>query len=125
MKGVQYLNREQTRKVRKDARKKGIDKAVTELYISMKKDGFEKPSTPQEINTGDSVCIDVEKVTARKNYAKMAPEYREFVESSAGRVFTANVEQGNLVSMQEEPKWLFWSGDLEVIKPSQEKEGDD
>ena len=118
------MNRQQTRKLRKDARKKGIDEAVTELYISMKKKGMETPSPPQEIQTGDTVMIDVERVTSRRNYARMAPAYREFVEASDGKVFTALREQGNLISLQEEPKWLFWSGDLNVIQPFTQEGGE-
>lgn len=119
------MNRQQTRKLRKDARKKGIDEAVTELYISMKKEGMETPSPPKEIQTGDTVMIDVDKVTARRNYERMTPAYREFVEASDGKVFTAMREQGNLISLQEEPKWLFWSGDLELITPFKVEESND
>ena len=118
------MNREQSRKLRRDAKRKGIDKSVTELYISMKKEGLEDPNPPQSIQTGARVSLDVEKLTARRNYPRMAPAYREFVERSAGKVFTATLEQGNLISLKEEPQWLFWSGDLVVVEPaSPEEEG--
>ena len=118
------MNREQSRKLRRDAKKKGIDKGVTELYLSMKKDGLDNPSPPKSIRTGDRVLLDVDKIKNRRNYSLMARAYREFVESSTGKVFTATLEQGNLVSMQEEPRWLFWSGDLIVVEPAQpDKEG--
>lgn len=113
------MNRQQTRKLRKDAKKKKIDEAVTELYISMKKNGMETPNLPQEIQTGDKVSLDLEKITTRRNYDRMSPAYREFVENSGDMVFTAMKEQGNLISLQEEPQWLFWSGDLQLIKPTE------
>ena len=45
----------------------------------------------------------------------MADAYKEFVDASEGVVFTAHVERENMISLVEEPKWLFWSGDLEKV----------
>ena len=45
----------------------------------------------------------------------MADAYKEFVDASEDVVFTAHVERENMISLVEEPKWLFWSGDLEKV----------
>lgn len=121
------MNREQTRKLRRDAKKKGVNEAITDLFIHMKKAGFDTPNPPQEIHTGDSVSLDLEKIKKRRDYDRMSPAYRQFVENNDGKVFTATQEQGNLISLQEEPQWLFWSGDLQIIKPfsAEEKGGEE
>jgi len=67
---------------------------------------------PQEINSGDKVKMDVSLVKSRKSYPDMNEKYKEFVENNGDKVFTARVEGKNMVSFEEEPTWLFWSGDL-------------
>ena len=56
------MNREQRRKVEKDAKAKGISKQLTKLYLDMNKNGFEKPVEPNEIHDGDKVQINIERV---------------------------------------------------------------
>lgn len=70
----------------------------------------------QKINivSGDKVTIDVTKIKALKDYEGMNDEYKKFIESSEGVIFTAKVEKGNFVSLEENPKWLFWAGNLNV-----------
>lgn len=110
------MNRQQSRKLRRDAKKKGVNEAVTELFIHMKNAGFDTPNPPQEIHTGDRVALDLDKIKKRRDYDRMLPAYKDFVEHSEGQVFTATQEQKNLISLQEKPKWLFWSGDLQIIE---------
>ena len=61
----------------------------------------------------------------------MNPAYKEFIEKSEGIVFTAVQEGTKLVHLEEEPRWLFWCGDLNVVEAvakdpqvSAEKEGE-
>ena len=69
------------------------------------------------IEDGAKVYLDVEKIISGKNYSRMNSEYKEFVESSRGVVFTAQVEdEGLFVSMLENPKWLFWIDDVKKYK---------
>lgn len=48
----------------------------------------------------------------------MAEAYKSFVEDNESVVFTAHVEKPNMISFLEEPRWLFWSGDLDIVEES-------
>lgn len=109
------MNRKQRRDFSQRAKKNGVDVKLTELYLAMDKEGLEKPSPANDIKEGDKVSVNVELVKARRNYDRMSGAYKQFVEDSVGKVFTAHVEQENMISMVEEPKWLFWSGDLVLV----------
>ena len=118
------MNREQRRKFTKRAKKRGLNERMTELYLSMDREGLEKPAPPQKIKSGDKVMLDLERIKSRKNYDRMTDLYKEFVNASDGAVFTAKVERENLVSMEEDPRWLFWSGDLILVsEPVEEEQG--
>lgn len=71
--------------------------------------------TFNNISENDKVMLDIRTITSRKNYARRADEYKAFINNSSGRVFTAHVEHPTLISLKEEPRWLFWSGDLVKI----------
>ena len=70
------------------------------------------------IHDGDKVRLNVKQNTVRSDYAKTQTEYRNFVESSEGRVFTARLYRKRpdgfsaVVELAEMPKWMFWHGDL-------------
>lgn len=71
------------------------------------------------LKAGDKVTIDVEAIMTRKNYHELKQDYRDFVESSAGKVFTVVKEEKYahkpIVSLEEDTsqvKWLFWEGEL-------------
>lgn len=114
------MNREQRRNFVQKAKRAGVEERVakTTMDIVMNGVGTFSPPNP-DIKTGDIVQIDIEKVTARKNYDKMATAYKEFVMSSAGKLFHAVDEGHNTLHVEEDPRWLFWSGD--IIKISQEE----
>lgn len=118
------MNREQRRAFVRKAKRVGVDErvATTTLDIFTNGVGTFSPANP-DIKTGDVVQIDMTKVTARKNYDKMAPAYKEFVMSSEGKLFHAVDEGHNTIHLEEAPKWLFWSGDL--IRVEQESEDQD
>ena len=109
------MNREQRRKFTKRAKKRGINEDITELYLSMDRNGLETPAPPQKIENGQKVMLDVERIKARRDYERMTALYKAFVDENAETVFTAKVEKENLISMEEEPRWLFWSGDLKIV----------
>lgn len=118
------MNREQKRAFIRDARKRGIKKETAEAFIRAREIGLSKPSPPQHIKEGEPVILNVENIQARVNYNKMSDGYKSFVESSEGKIFTAHVERENLISLIEEPKWIFWSGDLIKIKTVNEPSED-
>ena len=69
---------------------------------------------PLEFNEGDKVMLNMFAIQTRLNYSKMNEGYKKFVEESDGKVFTVHFEHDNnkLVTLLENPKWLFWCGDL-------------
>lgn len=117
------MNRKTRRNFVKKARKKGISKNTAEAYIAIKEAGLDKLSLPKRFNEGDMVRIDVEKIMSRKDYERLNPKYREFIESNRDSVFTAHLERDTLISFVEHPEWLFWSGIL--IKVEEENNGKD
>lgn len=112
------MNREQKRAFVKRAQKKGIDKDSAKAYAEIISSGSGTPSPPQDIAEGEKVKLDIEKIKGRKNYERMSDKYKEFVMANPDTIFTAHVERPSLISLVEEPKWLFWCGDL--IKLEQE-----
>lgn len=114
------MNREEKRKFVKQARKKGISKNAAEAYLAAKEAGLDKLSLPKQFNEGDKVKLDVEKIKARKDYENMNPRYKEFVETNPDTVFTVHLERETLISLAEQPEWLFWSGSLIKVKDDNE-----
>ena len=110
------MNRQQRRAFVKKAKSKGISKNAAEAYLAIKEAGLDKLSFPKQFQEGDKVKLDVEKIKGRKDYEKMNPKYKEFVESNVDTVFTAHLERETLISLKEQPEWLFWSGSLIKVK---------
>lgn len=105
------MNREQKRAFVKSATKRGTSKSVAKAYAEILSHGFTANSAAQDIQNGDKVKLDIEKIKARVNYNVMNQKYKDFVEESADKVFTARVKN-NLVVLEENNQWMFWSGDL-------------
>lgn len=110
------MNRQQRRAFVKKAKSKGISKNAAEAYIAIKEAGLDRLSLPKQFQEGDKVKLDVEKIKRRKDYDKMNPKYKEFVESNVDTIFTAHLERETLISFKEQPEWLFWSGSLIKVK---------
>ena len=110
------MNREQKRKFVKDAKKKGIKKTTAEAYAEIINNGTGRNTDAQEISEDEKIMLNIEAIRNRKNYERMTDKYKEFVNNNSDKVFTAHVERTNLISLKEEPQWLFWSGDLIKIK---------
>ncbi len=112
------MNRQQRRKFVKNARKDGLSKESAEKFLKIAETKREDITPAQEINTGDKVMLDTAALKAKKNFSIMNPAYREFVEQSEGAVYTAICERPELIHLAEEPRWLFWCGDLTVVEPA-------
>lgn len=116
------MNRQQKRALVKKARSKGISKDAAEAYLAIKEVGLDKLSLPKQFQEDDKVKLDLEKIKRHKDYEKMNPRYKEFVESNADTVFTVHLERETLISLKKQPEWLFWSGSL--IKVKEETDGE-
>lgn len=106
------MNREQKRAFVKKAKKKGVGANEAKAYAEIISHGTGTHTPPQDIVEDEKVKLNIESIKARQNYERMSDKYKEFVNSNADTVFTAHVEQPTLISLKEEPRWLFWSGDL-------------
>lgn len=82
----------------------------------------------QLLNEGDKVKIDIEKIKS-EDWDKKSKKYKDFIESCSQKIFTVEFDrfrkENNLkdkqimVCLKEDktnPKWLFYSGDLILIK---------
>lgn len=116
------MNREQRRNLVKKAHKSGMSNKLAKAFAEIAS-GTGEHTPAQEINEGDKIRLDIDAIKARKNYAQMSEKYHAFIDNAGGMVYTAHVEKTNLISLKEEPQWLFWSGDL--IKVSSAEEGAD
>lgn len=113
------MNREQKRAFVKRAKKKGVGTEAAKAYAEIISNGSGKPTPPQDIVEGEKIKLNLKNITSRANYDNMSDKYKIFVNENENTIFTAHVEKPNLISFAEEPKWLFWSGDL--IKVSEEE----
>ncbi len=95
----------------KAATKNGVNKEHAKAYAEISK-GTGVHTKAKVFEEDDKLMLDIAAIKARKNYPVMNPKYKEFVETSEGKIFTAHKENTNMISLKEEPQWLFWSGDL-------------
>lgn len=111
------MNREQRRNFVKKAKKNGMLRADAEKFLKIADTNGNHYTPAKEIHTGDKVVLRVAELKAKKNYGIMNPEYRAFIEQSEGVVYTAVRERAELIHMEEQPRWLFWCGDMDVVEP--------
>ena len=121
------MNREQRRAMEKALRKNGMKTEDAKAYVqivnnadAIRAGGVGENTPPKHIEEGEKIRLNICRIKARKNYDRMAQGYRDFVEAAGDTVFTAHVERENLISLAEEPRWLFWSGDL--LKENEEND---
>lgn len=100
------MNRAERREFVKNVKKRDISKEVAEAYLTAKDLGI------RNFDEDDKVRLNVKRIKSQKDYPKMNPRYREFVEANENTVFTVHNEREILVSLKEQPEWLFWSGNL-------------
>jgi len=104
------MNREQ----RRNLDKKGFDGNKLAAIMNAVDDN-------QIIKEGEKVKLDVKRITGRPDWQKMNEKYRTFVMDNAKGVFTVQYEEKygdkpSLVTFAEDTTWLWWVGDLIVIK---------
>lgn len=108
------MNRSQRRDFIKKLKKKGYSDEEIRKYLLLLE---AKARVSNDIVDGSKVTIDIDFVKSRKDYGRLVPEYRRFIESSKDKVFTAHHESGDLFSLDENNnKWVFWSGELRNVK---------
>lgn len=119
------MNRDQKKTLERAYRKFGKSKSEAkklsqQMYDidKLRLNGVGDKTPPQKFQEDDKFLLDIKLIKSRKNYERMSDAYKEFVADNDGKILTAHVERGGLISAKEEPKWLFWSGDL--IKPNEE-----
>lgn len=110
------MNREQKRAFVKKAKKRGVSDDAAKAYAEIISNGAGQTTPKQDIAEDEKVKLNIETIKTRQNYERMSNKYKEFVDSNADTVFTAHVERPTLISLKEEPKWLFWCGDLIKVK---------
>ena len=110
------MNREQKRAFVKKAKKRGATTREAKAYAEVVGSGVGQNLPAQEILEDEQIRLNVEAIRNRKNYNQMNPLYREFVDANVDIIFTAHVEHKDMISLKEQPRWLFWSGDLIKIE---------
>ena len=119
------MNREQRRAFVKNAKSRGVSEKAAEAYAAILDKGVGKVTPSQPIEEDEQVMLNVEAIKASQNYGRMSELYKQFVEEGLGKIFTAHIERPNLISLKEEPKWLFWSGDLIKCSKAESEASDD
>lgn len=110
------MNRKERRAFVKQAKKSGASKGTAMAYLAMKELEENNPEAFKKFQEGDKVRLDIDRITNRSNYENMTDEYRAFIEESEGKVFTVHIESNAMISLKENPEWLFWKGDLIAVK---------
>lgn len=118
------MNRENRRALKKKLRDKGSRALAADVLESL---GNE---IDKKIRDGDLVTLNVDQITARKDYPRMQGEYRQFVEASRDKVFVAHPYRERpdgisaLIELEGVETWLFWYGDLIQVENIQTEEGE-
>lgn len=123
------LNRDQKKTLEKSYRIFGksrseAKKLAQQMYDidKIRLSGTGDKTPPQDFQEDDRFMLDIGRIKSRKNFERMSDPYKQFVESSNEKIFTAHVERGGIISAKEAPTWFFWSGDL--IKAKDEPDED-
>lgn len=121
------MNREQKKTLERAYRKFGKSKSEAKKLSQQMYDidkirlaGTGDKTLPQKFQEDDKFMLDIKRIKSRKNYERMNDAYKQFVADNDGKILTAHVEHGGLISAKEEPRWLFWSGDLIKLKENPE-----
>lgn len=131
MRQVIDVNRDQRKALEKAYRKYGKSRTeakqiAKQMYDidNLRLNGIGEANRAQRFSEGEKFKLDIEAIKARKNYERMTDNYKQFVDDNTDTILTAHVEGRGLISPKEEPKWLFWSGDLLKVEDEPEPEGD-
>lgn len=100
---------------------KEIDKSlIKKMFVYFKENTY--------IPEGTKVKIDVEKLQKEKTYNKRNVKWKEFIENNKDTIFTVEYDENKkdnpkMVCLKEDTspvKWLFFVGDLIVVKEVKE-----
>ena len=116
------MNRKDRRTIVKQEKKKGVSKGTAMAYLAMKELEEINPEDFKVFHEGDKVTLDIDRIINRSNYQSLTDEYKAFIEESRGKVYTTHIESEAMVSFKENPKWLFWKGDLILHKSTKEEQ---
>lgn len=105
------MGREEKRKFFKIAKRKGLSRRAAEDFLNIKS-GFDRLSHVEQFQEDDKVMLDVDAIMKHPDWDKLNSNYKAFVEGNRNTVFTAHIEKERLISLKENPDWLFWSGSL-------------
>ncbi|WP_206459318.1 hypothetical protein [Anaerovorax sp. IOR16] len=113
------MNRQERRKYIRELRKFGISGKQIEDILFLK-----EASENVCLQEGQKVKLNLEKIKSNVNYENMSDKYKKFIELHKDDIFTVEYDKNHMnnpvvVCFKEDttdPKWLFWDGDLEVIK---------
>lgn len=122
------LNRAQRRKLEAKVMRENNasrENAKKLVYLSEVRDKKSAPDLPD----GTAVKIDAAKCLAVKGDSKKNPKYVEFIQANRGKVFHVSRDDpkatSTIVVLEEDestPRWLWWCGDLIVIKEEPDEE---
>ena len=93
---IDGMNREQRRKMVKIATKNGISKEHAKAYAVISQ-GTGTHTEAKHFEEDDKLMLDITAIKNRKNYSVMNQKYKDFVESSEGKIFTAHKENTNMI----------------------------
>lgn len=116
------MNREEKRALVRKLKAKGYSKVDIDRMVMVK----EMMNSSKNLQEGQKVRLNIERLRADVNWSGMNPRYKEWVEAHAGEVFTVKYHpeySPSRVCLEEcdaVEDWLFWDGDLEVVDEPQD-----
>lgn len=115
------MNRSQRRATDKKLRSvKGYN-----LYKKLVESSMKQPATDDMLEDGEQVKINVDQIMGRKEWDRLNPNYRAFVQQNRDTVFTAKIRRRSaggypvVIDLVGFDTWSFWSGDLIRMKKVQ------
>lgn len=114
------MNRTEKRKFTKELKKRNLtDDEIN--YIITALETKTEDLEPNKFADGDKVKLNIEKIKNDPNYKTKVSEYKDFVEDNLDKVFTIKLDDRqnddpNLVTFEEESRWLFWHGFLTKVE---------
>ena len=118
------MNREQRRTYEKKLRAKGVSKSDAENIVALK----QKLDSVEPLPEGQRVRLNIKSIMEHPDYERLTDRYKQFVQDNKDNVFTVeydpqHLKNPTLVCLKEDPtpvKWIWWVGDLEIVKEEQQ-----
>lgn len=117
------MNRDQKKQIAKAVRKKH-GKAISRKQAAQLVNAVDLIVKASDVQEGDKVKLDYDKISSSKRWEQHSSPYREFVEANKDKVFTVepndrDANWGSIFQFVEDttnPKWLFWGGHLKKVE---------